>query len=134
MMDIVAAENVLQWGDGNGQQTYLFEYPIRRYLELSDSTGIVVVLESPQKWEKNHAVIIDTDGKIRKEIIIPSEIGTYNFSYEYISYMMSTMKTVILRLFLLLVEGLTTLPVCLMKRVNLSEVILQNDSHWSKEL
>ncbi|MCI9431287.1 MAG: hypothetical protein HFF70_02515 [Oscillospiraceae bacterium] len=83
MMDIVAAENVLQWGDGNGQQTYLFEYPIRRYLELSDSTGIVVVLESPQKWEKNHAVIIDTDGKIRKEIIIPSEIGTYNFSYEY---------------------------------------------------
>ena len=82
-MVIVAAENVLQWGDGNGQQTYLFKYPIRRYLELSDSTGIVVVLESPQKWEKNHAVIIDTDGKIRKEIIIPSEIGTYNFSYEY---------------------------------------------------
>lgn len=83
MMDIVAAENVLQWDDGNGQQTYLFKYSIRRYLELSDSTGIVVVLESPQKWEKNRAVIIDTDGKIRKEIIIPSEIGTYDFSYEY---------------------------------------------------
>ncbi len=82
MLNVVISENSLYWTYENMRMSKLFEQPIRQSLELSDKTGMVVVLEAPHKWKQNKAFIIEVTGEIRKEIIIPQEVGYYCAIYD----------------------------------------------------
>lgn len=82
MLDITVLHNTLYWSYADNQISKSFRHPIRQFLQLSDGSGIVVVLEAPHIGEKNEAFIVDATGAICKKIVIPQEVGAYEFIYD----------------------------------------------------
>lgn len=82
MLNVVVCGKKLRWNSGGNEKEIVFEHCIRKCLELSDSTGMAVIFEYSNVWEKNTAIIMNLDGSIRKDVLIPSEITSFLSFYD----------------------------------------------------
>ncbi len=82
MLSAVVCGKKLCWNSNGRENEIVFEDYIRKCLELSDSTGMAVIFEYSNVREKNTAIIINSDGSIRKRIIVPPEITSFLSFYD----------------------------------------------------
>lgn len=82
MLDAFFCGKKLCWSSSGNEKEIVFEDCIRKCLELSDSTGMAVIFEYNNVWEKNTAIIMNADGSMRKRIIVPSEITSFLSFYD----------------------------------------------------
>lgn len=82
MLNIVVCDKKLRWSDNENEKETIFEYSIRKCLELSDATGMAIIFEYINVWEKNTAIIMNLDGSIRKRVLIPPEISSFLSFYD----------------------------------------------------
>lgn len=82
MLNIVACGKKLRWNSNGIEKEIVFEHCMRKCLELSDSTGMAIIFEYINVWEKNTAIIMNSDGSIRKRVLIPSEIASFLSFYD----------------------------------------------------
>lgn len=86
MSNIEILQNTMHWVQENEQMSKTFDQPIQKVLELTDGSGMVVVLEPeldhPYRDPINDAFIIDATGEVRAKICIPQEIGIMKRIYD----------------------------------------------------
>lgn len=82
MLNVVVCGEKLRWSSNGIEKEIIFEHCVRECLELSDSTGMVIIFEPINAQEKNTAIIMNLDGNIRKRILIPPEVGSFLFIYD----------------------------------------------------
>lgn len=82
MLNITVCGRKLHWSYAGHEKEIIFEHCIRKCLELSDSTGMAIIFEYTNVWEKNTAIIMDLDGGVRKKVIVPPEISSFLSFYD----------------------------------------------------
>lgn len=82
MLNIVVSSEKLRWSSNGNEKEIVFEHRIRKCLELSDSTGMAIIFDYINVWEKNTAIIMNLEGSIRKRVLIPPEITSFLSFYD----------------------------------------------------
>ncbi len=86
MLEIKIDGNSLTWNYQDRQIKKSFDTPICRCLEMKNSGGIALILESRFRGDSNDAFIMNVDGSLRRKIAIPTNLGFYYYFFYDVYY------------------------------------------------